>query len=73
MLKYMHERKEAATKAEWDEAVDEALEKVLEEEWPKWVSEVRSMGLSCLAGNLCFCKGAITTKFSTLLSITICL
>ena len=49
VLKYMHKSKEAATKAEWEEAVDEALEKVLEEEWPKWVSEVRSMGLSCTA------------------------
>ncbi len=38
-LKYMHESKEAATKAEWDEAVEEALDKFLEEEWPKWASE----------------------------------
>ena len=40
VLEYMHESKEPAREA----AVDEALEKILEEEWPKWVSEVRSMG-----------------------------
>ncbi len=49
VLEYIYESKEAATKAEWEEVVDEALEKILEEEWPKWVSEVRSMGLSCTA------------------------
>jgi phosphoribosylformylglycinamidine (FGAM) synthase PurS component len=39
VLKYMDESKvvaEAAAKAEWDEAVAEEIEKVLEEEWPKW-------------------------------------
>ncbi len=56
VLKCMHESKEAATKAEWDEA----LEKVLEDEWPKCVSEVRSMGPNCLAGNLYFCIGDCT-------------
>jgi hypothetical protein len=30
---------EAATKAGWEEAVDEALDKVLEEEWSNWVGE----------------------------------
>jgi hypothetical protein len=63
VLEYIYESKEAATKAEWEEAVDEALEKILEEEWPKWVSDVRSMGLNCLVGKLNFCKGAIYTKF----------
>ena len=67
LLEYMHESKEPAREAEWEEAVDEAIEKVLEEERPKWVSKIRSMGLSCVAGNLCFCKGAIYTKFLTLL------
>ena len=39
VLKYMDESKEAAeaaAKAEWDAAVDEEIEKVLEEEWPNW-------------------------------------
>ena len=51
LLEYMHESKEPAREAEWEEAVDEAIEKVLEEERPKWVSKIRSMGLSCVAGN----------------------
>jgi len=55
-----HESQEAAKKAAWDEAVDQAIEEVLREEWPKCVSEARSMGLSCLAGKQCFYKGAFT-------------
>lgn len=43
LAKLRHEFQELGTTAEGEEAVDEELEKVLEEEWPKWVSEVRSM------------------------------
>jgi hypothetical protein len=39
LLEYMHESKEPAREAEWEKAVDEAIEKVLAEERPKWVSE----------------------------------
>jgi predicted component of type VI protein secretion system len=39
LAKLRHEFQELGTTAEGEEAVDEELEKVLEEEWPKWVSE----------------------------------
>jgi hypothetical protein len=67
LLEYMHESKEPAREAEWEKAVDEAIEKVLAEERPKWVSEVCSIGLSC--GQEIFIKGAIYTKFLTLSKI----
>jgi hypothetical protein len=39
VLKYIHESEEAAREAEWEEAVDEAIEQVLNGTWPKWESE----------------------------------
>ncbi len=36
LLKLRDESQEAADKAEWDREVDQAIEEVLREEWPKW-------------------------------------